>query len=152
MTPDHTFFCRIRTTLGARRVGQAFKNIVQKAQEKKIMRQIFTFVDATAVKAKETTWEQRDKALKDAGCDGIPVKTIHKGNEREGDITMELVKIDKKTFTKADFELPAGYSKSETATTPTNGGSEIKTQQEIMNMTPEERAKYIEEMKKKYGK
>ena len=65
MTPDHTFFCRIRTTLGAKRIGQAFKNIVQKSQEKKIMRQVFAFVDATAVKAKETTWEQRDKALKD---------------------------------------------------------------------------------------
>ena len=64
-TPDHTFLCRIRTVLGARRVGQVFKNIVQKAQEKKIMRKVFTFVDATAVKAKETTWEQRDQALKD---------------------------------------------------------------------------------------
>lgn len=64
-TPDHTFLCRIRMALGARRIGQVFKNIVQKAQEKKIVRQVFTFVDATAVKAKETTWEQRDKALKD---------------------------------------------------------------------------------------
>jgi transposase, IS5 family len=64
-TPDHTFLCRIRTALGARRIGQVFKNIVQKAQEKKIMRKVFTFVDATAVKAKETTWEERDKALKD---------------------------------------------------------------------------------------
>ena len=29
------------------------------------MRNVFNFVDATAIKAKETTWEQRDKALKD---------------------------------------------------------------------------------------
>ena len=64
-TPDHTFFCRIRTTLGAKRIGQMFKNIMQKAEEKKIVHKVFTFVDATAVKAKETTWEQRDKALKD---------------------------------------------------------------------------------------
>lgn len=64
-TPDHTFFCRIRTTLGARRIGQVFKNIMQKAEENKIVRKVFTFVDATAVKAKETTWAQRDKAVQD---------------------------------------------------------------------------------------
>ena len=64
-TPDHTFSCRIRGILGARRVGQVFKNIVQKAEEKGIVRKVFTFVDATAVKAKETTWAQRDNAIKD---------------------------------------------------------------------------------------
>ena len=64
-TPDHTFFSRIRTTLGTKRIGQVFKNIMQKAEEKGIVRKVFTFVDATAVKSKETTWEQRDKAIKD---------------------------------------------------------------------------------------
>ena len=28
-TPDHTFFSRIRTTLGTKRIGQVFKNIMQ---------------------------------------------------------------------------------------------------------------------------
>jgi hypothetical protein len=93
---------------------------------------------------------KREKALKDAGCDGFPVKTFHKGNEREGDFTMELVKIEKKNFSKSDFEIPAGYTKTETATGGPAAG--MKTQQEIMNMTPEERAKYVEEMKKQYGK
>ena len=63
-TPDHTFFCRIRSGLGTRRIGQVFKNIMQKAQEKGIVRKVFTFVDSTMIKAKETTWEQRDLALK----------------------------------------------------------------------------------------
>jgi len=63
-TPDHTFLCRIRTTLGTRRIGQVFKNIMQKAQEKGIVRKVFTFVDSSALKTKETTWEQRDKAIK----------------------------------------------------------------------------------------
>ena len=94
--------------------------------------------------------QKREQALKDAGCDGLPVKTLHKGNAQEGDMTMELVKLEKKTFTKTDFEIPAGYTK--TGVTGTLGTSDVKTQQEIMNMTPEERAKYIEEMKKKYGK
>ena len=92
---------------------------------------------------------KRDKALKDAGCDGLPVKIINKGNEREGDVTMELVKLEKTTYAKSDFEIPAGYTKSGTST---NNGTGIKTQQEIMAMTPEERSKYMEELKKQYGK
>ncbi len=102
---------------------------------------------------KRMTTDKREKAIKDEGCEGIPVKMVKKGSEREGDMTMELVKIDKKTFAKSDFEIPTGYTKSgEGAASSKGGTSEIKTQQEIMNMTPEERAKYIEEMKKKYGK
>jgi hypothetical protein len=90
---------------------------------------------------------KREQALKDAGCEGFPVKTLHKGNVQEGDITMELVKIEKKTFGKTDFEIPAGYMKDAPGS-PVIG---IKPQQELMNMTPEERAKYAEEMKKKAG-
>jgi hypothetical protein len=93
---------------------------------------------------------KREKALREAGCDGFPVKFVHKGNEREGDMTVELVKLEKKNFSKSDFEIPAGYTKSESASAPGTPG--VKSQQEIMNMSPEERAKYIEEMKKKYGK
>ncbi len=94
---------------------------------------------------------KRQQALKDAGCDGFPVKTVHKGNEREGEMTMELVKMEKKSFSKSDFEIPAGYTKSENSGSSTAPAG-MKTQQEIMAMSPEERAKYIEEMKKKYGK
>ncbi|MGZ3899238.1 MAG: DUF4412 domain-containing protein [Bacteroidia bacterium] len=98
---------------------------------------------------KKMSSQKREQALKDAGCDGIPVKTVHKGNEREGDMTMELVKFEKKSFNKSDFEIPAGYTKGSAPSTSPAG---MKSQQEIMNMTPEERAKYVEEMKKKYGK
>ncbi len=64
-TPDHTYFTRIRTLLGAERIGKIFETIIEKAEEKKIVRKVFTFVDATAIKAKETTWAERDKALED---------------------------------------------------------------------------------------
>jgi len=62
-TPDHTFFCRFRRLMGTKRIGKIFKSIVDKAQDKKLVRQVFTFVDATAIKVKETTWAERDKAL-----------------------------------------------------------------------------------------
>jgi hypothetical protein len=94
---------------------------------------------------------KRQKALKDAGCDGFPVKMIRKG-EKDGGMTMELVKYEKKSFSASEFEIPAGYTKTEATANPYSGAMGIKSQEEIMKMTPEERAKYIEEMKKKYGK
>jgi hypothetical protein len=60
---------------------------------------------------KKANSQKREQALKEAGCDGLPVKTIHKGDEKNGELTMELVKTEKKTFTATDFELPPGYSK-----------------------------------------
>lgn len=106
---------------------------------------------AEAVKSNErVSNSKREQALKDAGCDGFMVKMVHKGNEREGDMTMELVKMEKKNFSKNDFEIPTGYTKTEASSAGPAAG--MKSQQEIMNMSPEERAKYVEEMKKKYGK
>lgn len=64
-TPDHTYFHRIRALLGAEKIGKIFEMIMEKAEEKKIVRKVFTFVDATAIKTKETTWAERDKALED---------------------------------------------------------------------------------------
>lgn len=64
-TPDHSYFSRVRTLLGAEKASKMFRMLVEKATEKEIMRNVFKFVDATAIKAKETTWEQRDKAIKD---------------------------------------------------------------------------------------
>lgn len=93
---------------------------------------------------------KREKALKDAGCEGFPVKMIRKTSE--GDATTELVKFEKKSYSKSDFEIPAGYTKSGSGPTGAPAVPGMKSQEEIMKMTPEERAKYIEEMKKMYGK
>lgn len=62
-TPDHTYFCRIRKILGTQRIAKIFSQITKKAEQKGIMRKVFTFVDSSAIKAKETTWEERDKAI-----------------------------------------------------------------------------------------
>ncbi len=62
-TPDHTYFCRIRKVLGTERIAKIFRQINEKAEDKKIMRKVFTFVDSSAIKTKETTWEERDKAI-----------------------------------------------------------------------------------------
>jgi hypothetical protein len=96
---------------------------------------------------------KREIALKDAGCEGFPVKMIQKDKKEEGEMVMELQKMEKKTFSKSDFEIPSGYTKSGGAgASPAGGIPGMKTQEEIMKMTPDERAKYAEEMKKLYGK
>jgi len=64
-TPDHSYFGRIRKQLGTKRIGKIFEMINQKAREKKIFRDVFSFVDAAAIKSKETTWTERDKALEE---------------------------------------------------------------------------------------
>jgi hypothetical protein len=101
---------------------------------------------------------KKEQALKAKDCDGMPVKIVCKGDEREDDITIELVKFEKKNFMRSYFEIPAGYSKSESASTAPSGMPEFNIPEESMKMTPEERTQYdfppdiSEEMKKKYGK
>jgi IS5 family transposase len=64
LTPDHSYFGRIRGDLGTSRIGKIFQTINKKACDKKIFRDVFTFVDASAIKVKEATWAERDKAFK----------------------------------------------------------------------------------------
>lgn len=64
-TPDHTFFCRTRKILGTERIAKIFRKINKKAENKGIMKNVFTFVDASKIITKETTWAERDKALKE---------------------------------------------------------------------------------------
>ncbi len=92
--------------------------------------------------------EEKLKALRDAGAEGFPVKIVWV--KKDSKITMELVKIEKKDIPSSMFEVPAGYKKQETAVNPF--GADMKSAEEIQKMTPEERTKYIEELKKKFGK
>jgi hypothetical protein len=62
-TPDHTFFCRFRKLMGTKRISHLFKMIVKRSEKVGIMRSVFRFADATAIITKQTTWEERDKAL-----------------------------------------------------------------------------------------
>ncbi len=64
-TPDHSYFSRMRTVLGTGRIAVIFKTINHRASTKGILRQVFSFVDSSAIKAKETTWKERDKAIEE---------------------------------------------------------------------------------------
>ena len=69
-TPDHTFLSRTRRQIGTKRIGQIFNYINKKAEESGIIRNVFHFADASAIISRETTWKERDKAVKD-GEDGF---------------------------------------------------------------------------------
>ena len=76
-TPDHSFFGRFRDMVGTNRIGKMFKAIVKKAREKQLIRGIFHFVDATSIITKNTTWSERDKAIKE-GEDALNNSNIKK--------------------------------------------------------------------------
>lgn len=76
-TPDHSFFCRVRKALGTKRVGKVFAKIKRKSENNGILRGIFSFVDASSIKTKETTWKERDKAIKE-GEEALNNQNINK--------------------------------------------------------------------------
>lgn len=63
-TPDHTYFCRIRKILGVEKISQIFQSINSRAEKQGILKKVFVFIDASKIITKQTTWEERDKALK----------------------------------------------------------------------------------------
>lgn len=62
-TPDHTYFCRMRRTVGTKRIAALFGQIREKAKSAGVLRSVFAFSDSRAIVAKEATWAERDKAL-----------------------------------------------------------------------------------------
>jgi len=62
-TPDHSTFCKFRNTLGTTRMGQIFDEINRQLKDHEILKEMFTFVDATALVSKLNVWEERDKAI-----------------------------------------------------------------------------------------
>ncbi|MGZ4060910.1 MAG: DUF4412 domain-containing protein, partial [Bacteroidia bacterium] len=87
-------------------------------------------------------------ALVKNGAGGFMVKTLTK-DQRGGTFTMELVKLEKKDLAASMFEIPADYKEMTSTPTGVPGMPNIDVNK-IQNMTPEERAKYIEDMKKQY--
>ena len=99
------------------------------------------------------------KALKDAGADGLPLKSI--ATTPDGTkVTMEVTKVDKKSLPASTFEIPAGYTKSEGGLMGMMGGmsgpradeakkamegAKKQMEEALKNMTPEQR-EMIEKM------
>jgi IS5 family transposase len=64
-TPTYSTFCKFRKSLGTKNMGVLFESVNGQLRKKGVLRDVFTFVDATALISKLTTWEERDKAIRD---------------------------------------------------------------------------------------
>jgi hypothetical protein len=113
-----------------------------------------TFSKMQVRRGKGASEEAMIKALKDADADGLPLKSL--ATTPEGmKVTMEVVKVDKKSLPASTFEIPAGYAKSEGGLMDMMGGmsgpqadqarkqmgGDVQKQMDdaMKNMTPEQR-------------
>jgi hypothetical protein len=93
------------------------------------------------------------KALKDAGADGFPVKSIHRGSQKGPEMVTELVKAEKKSLPASLFQVPAGYAKSDPAMGPAGAAMPPETrkamEEQMKKLSPEQRKMFEEMMKGK---
>ena len=87
-------------------------------------------------------------ALTNKGLAGFPVKTLTK-DERNGNISIELTKLEKQQMDEVKFTVPADYTKRIGPVIPSTPSVDMS---KLQNMTPEERQKYLENLKKQYSK
>ena len=62
-TPDHTYFCKLRKRIGAKRVKDIFNKVNAILKSYGLFGNVFTFIDASAIVSKTQLWEERDRAI-----------------------------------------------------------------------------------------
>ena len=63
-SPDHSYFGDFRKRLGTTRLMDIFSQVRASLKQMGLLREVFTFVDASQLISKLTTWDDRDKAIK----------------------------------------------------------------------------------------
>ena len=61
--PDHSYFGDFRKRLGTTRLMDIFSHVRDSLKHMGLIREVFTFVDASQLVSKLTTWDDRDKAI-----------------------------------------------------------------------------------------
>lgn len=64
-TPDYSYFSKLRTRIGAKRIADMFKEVNATLESQGLFGNVFTFIDASTIITKTALWEERDRALKD---------------------------------------------------------------------------------------
>jgi len=111
-----------------------------------------------------TGGQAMSKALKDAGAEGMPLKSVTTTPDG-GKGTMEVVRVDNRALPAATFEIPADYTKSSGGMMDMMGGmsgaqademkaktdaARQKMNEAMKNMSPEQR-QMMEQMMKQRG-
>ena len=109
-----------------------------------------TFSKMQVRRGKGGSEEAMIKALKEADADGLPLKSLTTTPEGMK-VSMEVVKVVKKSLPAATFEIPEGYTKSEGGLMDMMGGAQAgrakkqmgdaqkQMEDALKNMTPEQR-------------
>ncbi len=61
--PDHSHFGRFRTKLGLEKVQWIFNEIQSQLNKRGLVGNMFSFIDASAIRVKEQLWKERDQAI-----------------------------------------------------------------------------------------
>lgn len=62
-TPDFSYFSVLRKRIGTERLSNLFNKIRESMKKKGVIREVFSFVDASSMVSKMSTWTERDKAI-----------------------------------------------------------------------------------------
>ena len=62
--PDHSYFGDFRSRIGTKGLMELFSKVRVSLKSMGLIREVFTFVDASQLVSKLTTWDDRDKAIK----------------------------------------------------------------------------------------
>ena len=68
-TPDHCYFGKFRARIGTYQLSNVFKKMVESLKKEGLIREFYTFVDASKIIACVDNWKARDKATADAEND-----------------------------------------------------------------------------------
>lgn len=68
-TPDHCYFGKFRARIGTHQLSNIFKRMVASLKKQGLVREFYTFVDASKIVACVDSWSARDKAIADAQND-----------------------------------------------------------------------------------
>ena len=76
-TPDYSSFCNVRERIGTEGLAGLFNRVRQGLKDAGLVREVFTFVDATQLISKFSVWKERDKAI-EAGFKKLSNENISK--------------------------------------------------------------------------
>ena len=76
-TPDHSYFGDFRKRLGTKNIMAVFQRVRESLKAMGLIREVFTFVDASHLISKLTTWDDRDRSIK-AGLEKFNNDTAEK--------------------------------------------------------------------------
>lgn len=76
-TPDFSYFSKLRHKIGTERLAGLFNRVRDSLKQQGLIREVFTFVDASKLISKLSLWEDRDKAIQ-AGFHQLNNKTVEK--------------------------------------------------------------------------